>query len=104
MRVLLMHVVAFYYLSYPEESTGDPTFASTKMYVEVGEEGDSSDCFSDTFVFDVYTFRYVQECYLAKGKCFFGKAVLVVPTLDEKWMLDFLDENITELLNIGEPH
>lgn len=97
-----MIVTASYYLSYPNDCPIDPTFAATEMYVERGEEGDTIDHFQDTYSFQVYTFRYVEEEFIRKGRPLTGRAVLIVPTLADEWMGKFLEENVDALDQWGE--
>lgn len=98
-----MRVTASYYLSYPDTSPQDPTLAATEMYVEIGEEGDNVDHFQDTFAFQVYTFRYVQQEFIDRGRPLVGRSVMIVPTIADDWMRAFLDANVDSLPGWGEP-
>jgi hypothetical protein len=98
-----MRVTAYYYLAYPDSGPVDPAFAATEMYVELGEEGDSIDHFQATYAFQVYTFRYVQEEFIGRGRPLAGRSVMVVPTVAVDWMREFLKSNVDSLPSWGEP-
>ena len=95
-------ITAYYFLSDPNDWSTDPTYGSSKLYVERGNEGDDIDHFQDTYAFQVYTFRYVEEEFIKKGSPLTGRAVLIVPTLADEWMKKFLDENVDVLSVWGE--
>jgi hypothetical protein len=95
-------ITAYYYLDYPDCLPDDPGYAATRMYVEVGEATSTTENFSDTYAFQVYTVRYVEEEYFRKHIPLFGRSVLVVPELTDVWMFQFLNDNVDELNNWGE--
>ncbi len=97
-----MIIVAYFYLTDPNDWAEDPTFGASEMYVERGEEGDTIEHFQDTYSFQVYTFRYVQEEFINKDRPLVGRAVLVVPTLADDWMTEFLDAHADALADWGE--
>ena len=97
-----MIIVAYYYLSYPDDCPIDPTYAATEMYVERGIDGDTIEHFQDTDSFQVYTFRYVQEEFINQWHPLVGTAVLLVPTLADDWMKAFLDTNADALVDWGQ--
>ena len=98
-----MKITSFYYLEYPpNDATADPTFVATGMYVERGDEGDSINSFQDTFSFQVYTLKYVQEYLIKTGEPLVGKSILIVPILDNDQMRKFLNDNVDSLAQWGE--
>ena len=98
-----MVVTAFYYLSYPDGGPDDLTVRATEMYVERGEPGDSVRSFVDTYAFQVYTFAYVQREFIEAGRPLICRSVMLVPTLDDDWMRDFLNQHVDTLHEWGEP-
>jgi hypothetical protein len=98
-----MRVVASFYLSYPDNCPVDPTFGATKMLVYLGEEGDTIEHFQGAYLFQVYTFRYVREEFIDQGKPVAARSLMLVPTLADDWMSEYLKANVDCLANWGEP-
>lgn len=98
-----MIITCFYYLGNPETWDEDPTFGCTEMYVERGEEGDTVEHFQDTLAFQVYTFRYIQKEFIEARRPLVGRSVMIVPTLDEEWMMEFLSAHADSLSEWGTP-
>ena len=96
-----MIVSAFYYLTYPDASPIDPTDAATEMYVEVGEEGSDIHHFDHTLRFKVYTLKYLQHQFETPDFALISNAVIVVPTVETSWMLEFLSNNLDALMAVG---
>lgn len=96
-----MIVSAFYYLTYPDSLPVDPTDAATEMYVEVGEEGSDIYHFDHTLRFKVYTLKYLQRQFEKPDFALISNAVIVVPTIEDKWMLGFLSNNLDTLIVVG---
>jgi hypothetical protein len=95
-------ITAYYFLADENDWAEDPTYGASELYVERGLNGDTIDHFQDTYAFQVYTFRYVQQEFIDKGKPLAGRAVLIVPTLAGAWVTKFLDENVDALAEWGE--
>ena len=96
-----MIVSAFYYLTYPDSLPVDPTDAATEMYVEVGEEGSDIHHFDHTLRFKVYTLKNLQHQFETPDFALISNAVIVVPTIEDKWMLGFLSNNLDTLIVVG---
>ena len=96
-----MIVSAFYYLSYPDALPIDPTDAATEMYVEVGEEGSDIYHFDYTLRFNVYTLKYLQHQFETPDFALIANTVIVVPTIETAWMLEFLSNNLDALMAVG---
>ena len=96
-----MIVSAFYYLKYPDDSPIDPTDAATEMYVEVGEEGNDIHHFDHTLRFKVYTLKYLQHQFETPDFALIANSVIVVPTIEDKWMLEFPSNNLKALMVVG---
>ena len=96
-----MVVSAFYYLNYPDDTPDDPTDAATEMYVEVGDASSSLTNFDHTLRFNVYTINYLQREFASSCLPLLSKSMIIVPTIEDKWMLQFLNENLDELILIG---
>src|SRR5262249_29596560 len=97
-----MKVVGFYYLSYPDDCPVDPTVTATELWVEVGEERDTFEHHQGTYSFQVCTFGYVQREFIDQNKPLVGRSVMLVPTLADDWMSDFLAANVDSLPRWGE--
>ncbi len=96
-----MKLVGYYYLSYPEDSSSDPTFAVTEMWAEVGLKNDTHRHHQGTYSFWVYTHRYLEEYFIKPGLPLLGRSILIVPTLETAWMDQFLEANIEGLREWG---
>ena len=97
-----MHVIGYYFLSYPDDDPEDPTFAATRMGVFLGEASDTLQSFQGHYALQVYTFRYVQEEFFNRSKPLAGRSMIIVPTLARDWMNEFLDTNVDSLPEWGE--
>ena len=97
-----MKITAFYYLDYPDCSPTDPSYAATKMYVEIGQETNTINNFSHTYAFQVYTVKYVKNNFFEKHLPLVERSVLIVAELDDVLMREFLNTNISNLDRWGE--
>lgn len=97
-----MRAIGFLYLAYPDVCPVDPTLAATKMVVVLGDEGDTFEHSKGHYTFQVYTFRYVQEEFISKGRPLMGRSIMIVPTVASDWMSGFLDANADSLPALGE--
>ena len=43
-------ITSFYYLNYPDDLPGDPIDAYSEIYVEIGDEGSTTDHFEDNII------------------------------------------------------
>jgi len=97
-----MKVTAFYYLDYPDCSPVDPRYAATTMYVEVGQENSTTNDFSETYKFQVYTVNYVADQFFKKNLPLLERSVLVVAELDDLLILELLSSHVDNLAKLGE--
>lgn len=95
-----MKMVGYAYLDYPDDVPDDPTNAATLMYVNIEHEGREGA--SDTYAVTVYTYKYLQENYAGKGHVLAIDNFLLVPTIDDGWMKEYLKNNAAEIVRVGD--
>ena len=97
-----MKITAFYYLDYPDSLPPDPRYASTKMYVELGQDTSTIEDFSHTLAFRVYTSKYVEDNFFTKNIPLVERSLIIVPELTNLLMDEFLESNVNRLDEWGE--
>ena len=70
-------ITSFYYLNYPDDLPGDPIDAYSEIYVEIGDEGSTTDHFEETFALHVYTERRVKALIEKNGHVVLKSAIVV---------------------------
>jgi hypothetical protein len=95
-------LITYCYLSYPDFRPLDPTCAATEMWVIVGQEGDTIEHHEGTYAFEVYTYGYLQQEFVRRGRPLIGRAVMLVPTLADDWMGTFLEGQADMIPDLGE--
>lgn len=93
-----MRLKTYYYLQYPDNKKADPANAWTDMYVEIFLDGDT---LATHFAATVYTYRYVQENFISTNNILTENSFLLVPTLNDDWMLEYLEQNLQKIVAIG---
>jgi hypothetical protein len=56
-----MKITALYFLGYPDSPPEDPTDACSEVYVEIGQEDGNIENFESTYLFKVYTVKYLEK-------------------------------------------
>ncbi len=93
-------ITAFYYLQYPDILPSDPSYASTEMYVEIGDETSSESNFLSTYAFSVYTKAYLAGM-LKEQEFIAARSVIIVSRLDDDCVKAALDSILDEIEQYG---
>lgn len=100
-----MKVSGHFYYDFVDIASIDPTNATTVMDVFVRkDDDDGTSNYIETYQFTVYTYKYFQERFVQANQPLMECYVLIVPTLDDDWMFDYLNANVENVRRIGEEH
>jgi hypothetical protein len=95
-------IVAFYYLSYPDDMPADPENAYSEVYVEVGGPGATVDSFDETYSFHVYTPQYIANA-VRRGHAGFlaQRSVIIVQRFDNATVRGALEALLPSIEEYG---
>ena len=97
-----MKIQAYYYLDFPVAGPDEPLIATSRMRFEVANDTAMPDDLIGIYEVRVMTYQYIAQEIIATNANLICGPIVIVPTMEDKWMSEFLAANIDKLLDFAD--